>query len=126
MQQQQQPHSFHNQSQQHRPQPLLQNPPSNQQSQFPSHLTQQTVTNPALSLQPQASLGINQLAHAANASQQNSIDSWLALYAAALNPQVAAAAPQQPQQDNNSLTQQWAQWLKTAQMVSIKFDFHSN
>ncbi len=61
-------------------------------------------------------------------TQQNSLDSWLALYAAALNPQVAQqqqpqSQPQpqqqqiQPQQDVNAITQQWAQWLKTAQMV---------
>jgi hypothetical protein len=113
---QQQQHSFHNQQQ--RPQPLLQNPPSNQQQQqqFPSHLTQQTANNPNLSLQVQNSLGINPLSNTVNVTQQNSLDPWLALCAAALNPQ--AAAPQQSQQDTNSLTQQWAQWLKTAQMVS--------
>jgi hypothetical protein len=117
-QQQQQQHpqlSFHNQQQ--RPQPLLQNPPSNQQQQFPSHLTQQTANNLNLSLQAaQNPLGINSLSNTANMTQQNSLEPWLALYAAALNPQ--SAATQQTQQDTNSLTQQWANWLKTAQMVS--------
>ena len=117
-QQQQQQHSFHNQQQQQRPQALLQNPPSNQQQQFSSHLTQQTANNPNLSLQTQNTLGMNPMANTANVTQQNSLDPWLALYAAALNPQQAAA--QQPQQDTNSLTQQWAQWLKTAQMVNKK------
>jgi hypothetical protein len=61
---------------------------------------------------------MNPLSNTANVTQQNSLDPWLALYAAALNPQPAAT--QQPQQDTNSLTQQWAQWLKTAQMVNKK------
>jgi hypothetical protein len=81
-------------------------------------LTQQTPNNPNLSLQTQNSLGINPLSNTANVTQQNSLDPWLALYAAALNPQPAAV--QQPQQDTNSLTQQWVQWLKTAQMVVNK------
>jgi len=115
--QQQQQRSFHNQQQQQRPQPLLQNPPSNQQQQqFSSHLTQQTTNNPNLSLQTQSSLGMNPLSNTANVTQQNSLDPWLALCAAALNPQPAAT--QQPQQDTNSLAQQWTQWLKTAQMVN--------
>ena len=100
--QQQQQHSFHNQSQQqqHRPQPLLQNPPSNQQQQqqFPIQMLQQAVNNPGLSLQGQNSLGISQLAGVGNASQQNALDPWLALCAAALNPQTAAVQQQQQQQ----------------------------
>jgi hypothetical protein len=113
-QQPQQQNPFQNQQQQ-RPQPLLQNPPSNQQ-QFPS---QQTATNnPNLSLQTQNPLGINPT----GVTQANSLDSWFALYAAALNPQVAQQPQQQqiqPQQDANSITQQWSQWLKTAQMVKL-------
>lgn len=123
--QQQQQQSYHNQppQQQQRPQPLLQNPPSTQQQQpqqqqqqqFPAHMLQQAMNNPNLSLQSQNPLGINPLANAANVTQQNSLDPWLALCAAALNPQ--GTAVQQPQQDTNNLTQQWAQWLKSAQMV---------
>jgi hypothetical protein len=86
-------------------------------------LIQQTTNNPSLSSQSQNSLGINPLSNTANVTQQNSLDPWLALYAAALNPQ--SAAPQQSQQDTNSLTQQWAQWLKTAQMVNKKIYFQS-
>lgn len=118
MQQQQNPF----QNQQQRPQPLLQNPPSNQQQQqFSSQIPQQTATaNPNISLQAQNPLGFNSTAGVA---QPNSLDSWLALYTAALNPQVAQQQPQQqqiqPQQDANSITQQWTQWLKTAQMVNF-------
>ncbi|CAF4754076.1 unnamed protein product, partial [Rotaria socialis] len=107
---QQQQHSFHNpqQQQQQRLQPLIQTLPSNQQ-QFPSHLTQAT-NNPNLSLSAQNSLNVNQMSNPANVSQQSALDPWLALCAAALNTQpTAVAAPQQPQQDTNSLTQQWAQ-----------------
>jgi cell division protein FtsX len=125
-QQQQQPSPFQNQQQQ-RPQPLLQNPPSNQQQQFPSQQAAINNSNPNLSLQAQNPLGINQ----SGVAQQNSLDSWFALYAAALNnPQVAQQQQQpqpqiQPQQDANSITQQWSQWLKTAQMVTINFFFFS-
>ena len=120
-QQQQQQHSFHTQQQlqtQRRGQPLLQNPPSNpqQQQQFSSHLVQQLTNNPNISLQAQNPLGINALSGATSVSQQNSLEPWLALYAAALNPQTQAT--QQSQQDTNSLTQQWAHWLKTTQMVT--------
>ncbi|CAF0841442.1 unnamed protein product [Adineta steineri] len=118
--QQQQQHSFQNQQQ--RPQPLLHNPTSNQQQPYSSHMAQQTLNNPNLSLQAQNPLGINSLSNAANITQQSSLDPWLALCAAALNPQ--AAAPQQPQQDTNSLTQQWAQWLKTAQMAQTAQQSH--
>ncbi|CAF3967015.1 unnamed protein product [Rotaria sordida] len=113
---QQQQNLFQNQPQ--RSQPLLQNPPSNQQQQFPSQIPQQTATNnPNLSLQPQNPLSINPT----GATQPSSLDSWFALYAAALNPQVAQQQQQQQQQiqsqqDANSITQQWTQWLKTAQM----------
>ena len=129
-QQQQQPNPFQNQQQpqQQRPQPLLQNPSTTQQ-QFPSHhqqlshpQQQQLATNPNLGLQGQNPLGVNPLSTQAGATQANSLDSWLAIYAAALNPQVNQQQQQlqvQPQQDTNSITQQWAQWLKTAQMVSV-------
>ncbi|CAF1565229.1 unnamed protein product, partial [Rotaria sordida] len=86
--------------------------------QFPSQIPQQTATNnPNLSLQPQNPLSINPT----GATQPSSLDSWFALYAAALNPQVAQQQQQQQQQiqsqqDANSITQQWTQWLKTAQM----------
>ena len=125
-QQQQQPQQ--QQQQQQRPQPLLPNPPSNlqPQQQFSSQLTQQIAnnTNPNLSLQAQNPMNPNPLSNAANVNQQGSLDSWLALYAAALNPQTAVAQqqPQQPpQQDNNSIAQQWAQWLKSAQMVLASY-----
>ncbi|CAF4390813.1 unnamed protein product, partial [Adineta steineri] len=117
--QQQQPNPFQNPQQQQRPQPLLQNPPSNQQ-QFPSQQTAIQNPNAGLSLQAQNPLATNP----AGVQQQNSLDSWFALYAAALNPQAAQQQQQQqqpqqqiqPQQDANSITQQWTQWLKTAQM----------
>jgi hypothetical protein len=112
----QQQNPFQSQQQQHqqRPQPLLQNPPSNQQ-QFPSQQAAPNNPNPNLSLQTQNPLGINPT----GVTQPNSLDSWFALYAAALNPQATQQQPQQiqPQQDANSITQQWSQWLKTAQMV---------
>ncbi len=120
MQQQQQ--SFHNQQRPQRSQPLLQTPPSNQPP-FSAALAQQATNNPNLSLQTQNPLGLNPLATTTNPTQQNSLDSWLTLYAAALNPQQAVA--QQPQQDTTSLTQQWAQWLKTAQLVNKNFIFQS-
>ncbi|CAF1342854.1 unnamed protein product, partial [Adineta ricciae] len=129
----QQQGSFHNQQQPQRSGPLLQNPPSNQQQQqqsYSSHLTQQTANNPNLSLQTQNSLNLNALSNAANMTQQNSLDPWLALCAAALNTQSTVSQQQQhqqqqhqqqqhqqPQQDANSLTQQWAQWLKSTQMA---------
>ncbi|CAF1465766.1 unnamed protein product [Adineta steineri] len=118
--QQQQPNPFQNPQQQQRPQPLLQNPPSNQQ-QFPSQQTAIQNPNAGLALQAQNPLATNP----AGVQQQNSLDSWFALYAAALNPQAAQQQQQQqqqpqqqiqPQQDANSITQQWTQWLKTAQM----------
>jgi hypothetical protein len=62
------------------------------------------------------------LSSTANVTQQNSLDPWLALYAAALNPQTAAVQ-QQPQQDTNLITQQLAQWFKTAQTVIINSSF---
>ncbi|CAF4891892.1 unnamed protein product, partial [Rotaria sp. Silwood1] len=110
MQQQQQQNLFQNQSQ--RPQSLLQNPPSIQQQQFPSQISQQiTTNNPNLSLQSQNPLAMNPT----SVTQPSSLDSWFALYAAAaLNPQVSQQQIQ-PQQDTNSITQ-WTQWLKTAQM----------
>ena len=114
-QQQQQQNPFQNQQQQ-RPQPLLQNPPSNQQQQYPTQQSIASNTNPNIALQAQNQLGLNPT----GVTQSNSLDSWIALYAAALNPQAAQPQQQiqQPQQDANSLTQQWSQWLKTAQMVS--------
>jgi len=116
MQQQQQQNPFQNQQQQ-RPQPLLQNPPSNQQ-QFSAQPTPTNNLNPNISLQTQNPLAINPT----GVTQANSLDSWFALYAAALNPQVTQQQQQQqqiqPQQDANSITQQWTQWLKTAQMVN--------
>ncbi len=118
MQQQQQNPFQSQQQQQQRPQPLLQNPPSNQQQQFPS---QQSVTNnPNLSLQTQNPLGLNPT----GVTQPTSLDSWFALYAAALNPQATQPQQQiQPQQDTNSITQQWSQWLKSAQMVNSFFSY---
>ncbi|CAF4105072.1 unnamed protein product [Rotaria sp. Silwood2] len=113
-QQQQQQNLFQNQAQ--RPQPLLQNPSSNQQQQFSSQISQTATNNPNLSLQSQNSLGMNPT----GVIQPNSLDSWFALYAAALNPQVAPQQQQiQPQQDTNSVTQQWTQWFKTAQMGQV-------
>ena len=117
--QQQQHHSFHTQQHQ-RFQPLPQSLPSNQQ-QFSSHMMQQTTNNPNQSLPTQNSSNVNPLSNTANVTQQSSINPWLALCAAALNSQApATSTTQQPQQDTNSLTQQWAQWLKSAQMVGIK------
>lgn len=110
------------QQQQQRPQPLLQNPSSNQSQQQPQFSSQQLASNnPNLSLQTQNQLGANPT----GVAQPNSLDSWFALYAAALNPQANQQTQLQqqqqhiqPQQDANSITQQWSQWLKTAQMVN--------
>lgn len=115
----QQPQQQNQYPNQQRPQPLLQTPPTTQQ-QFGAQQPQ--TANPNLPLQAQNPLGINPT----GANQSNSLDSWLALYAAALNPQTTAAAAAQPQSDVNALSQQWSQWLKTAQMVRSVYSFSAS